>query len=356
MATAPAPSRTRGSLSPVWGPFAGPGDTLNNVGQFINGTIGPTMGICWVGADGLHPLRRPTYDANGFGEIAIIEWRNLPPRPPRPAAPTSFWGKLKAALDAYFEQQGEAALMQSKIAMAQGQMINNAMSTLYQRAFSREHKADTEGVILDAVAIGLTIGFVAGPLGVAALIGGIVLLGLDGIAWGMEMGGDDEGAEWLKKTDRPLRWIAIGAAVPDAAYGLVKVFRELPEVGRTMAELRAGRLSSTSTAARATADAERAGREAGAVGIDAASHARKAEFARRYQAIAARAQQRATGKAQQLSQAWAKLGSLALHEVSPRLSVPETLRLMYGEFTPAEKQEAAEFLKRYVFHVVSVHR
>lgn len=359
MATAAAqaglPGRNR-SFSPVWGPFTGPGDTLNHVGAFINRTLSANVGICWVGGGGLHPLRAPHYDGNGFGEIAIVEWRNLPKPPPRPHAPATFWGKVKAALNAYFEQQGQAALLQSKIAMAQGQMINNALGTLYKRAFSDKHRSDTEGVLLDALAIGLTIGFVAGPWGWIALGGGLVLLLADGAAWGLEMAGDDETAEWLKEADKPIRWIAIAAAIPDAVYGLAKVFRELPEVGRTVAELRAGKLSSTSTSARATADAERVGREASAVGLDAASQARKADFARRYEAIAARAQQRAADHARKLSESWAKLASTTLHEVTPRLTVPETLRLMYGEFTPAEKKEAVDFMKHYMFHVVSVHR
>ena len=69
-----------------------------------------------------------------------------------------------------------------------------------------------------------------------------------------------------------------------------------------------------------------------------------------------RAQQRAADHARKLGETLAKLGSTMLHEVTPRVTVPETLRLMYGEFTPVEKQEAVDVMNRYLFHVVSVQR
>ena len=342
-------------MSPTWGPFHGPGDALNHVGPFINSCIGPSVGVCWAGGGKLYPLRKPVYDGAGFGEVAIVEWHIVPPPPPPPAPPATIGGRFMAFLNGIMEQQGKAQMLQGEIAMAQGRAISGAFSTLWDRAWNK-NRSDTEGVILDVLAVGLSIGFMAPPFGLIALVGGVALLGMDGYIWGQEMAGEDERAEETKHTLKLYRWGAAIACLPDALWGLGKVAIDLPKILESVGELKAARAGEEAKAWRAQTGSGNSGRAAITADANSALQARKADMARRFATLAENARKRAAAKALELGKKWAELGQIAVHEAPPRLMLGETFRLMYNELTPKDKQEAVQILRNYAFHVVSVHK
>ena len=60
--------------------------------------------------------------------------------------------------------------------------------------------------------------------------GGAVLLVTDGVAFGMEMSGNEEEAEKFKKRTEKVRLAATIMTLPDLFYGGYKVVREMKEI------------------------------------------------------------------------------------------------------------------------------
>lgn len=353
------------NISPIWGPFRGPQHAASVLGDFIDRGPGPTVGICWAVNGSLYPLRHAHYDNGGFGETVVVEWKPVPAAPRGPPPHHGLWNRVNGWLHRYFEEQGRLALQQGQSQLAMGKAFDDAIgsaiqrSPLLQRAFN-EHGADTLGVALDVVAVGLTIGFVAGPLGALAFAGGLVLLVADGTAWGLEMADNDHAAEIVKEdpTLVLLRWTAIIASIPDMAVGLYHVAAETPEAVRTLSELSRERAaSSMRVSARASGDAARTGQLANDA-VDPMTRSRYAAYARKYADIAERAQQRATDEAQALHrEIRRKLTETGLHEVAPRLTVPPSLYLMgKDELNPENDDIVARTIRSLGFHIVSANR
>ena len=112
----------------------------------------------------------------------------------------------------------------------------------------------------------------------------------------MEIGGNDELAETIKKRTEVFRIIATVMTLPDAAWGGMKAIREFQEVRQL----------------RATSQAT--GDIAGTLANRTANAAR----AERYAQIVERAQRRAQVHAD-------KLRHLFLHELTPRATVPPSI-------------------------------
>ena len=142
----------------------------------------------------------------------------------------------------------------------------------------------------------------------------------------MEIGGNDELAETIKKRTEVFRIIATVMTLPDAAWGGMKAIREFQEVRQL----------------RATSQAT--GDIAGTLANRTANAAR----AERYAQIVERAQRRAQVHAD-------KLRHLFLHELTPRATVPPSVYLLLREELDKENHSViASFLQRLTFHVVVV--
>ena len=323
------------TTTPAWGPFRGPYDAAQRLTGFANMHVGQDVGVCWASSGGLVPIRRPSYDSNGYGTVLIVQFDDT--SPVHPGAPLSLLGSVSRAFHDAMERYGEAELLNAQVALAQGQMINSTLS----RAFSRKYRSDGIGVALDILAVGLTIavmGTGVGPLAGLAFYGGCALLTMDGIAYAAEIAGYDDGAEKFKGWTEIPRIIATAAALPDAAWGGFKVVRE-------MVAVRSLRAASLVTAGKAEAQAARVAR--GASGL---AEAERVSYARRYAEIGERARVRAAGKTEKLRSMW-------VHEVTPRATVPGSVYLLVDdELKPDNKNLVARYLRQYAFHVTAVKR
>lgn len=160
---------------------------------------------------------------------------------------------IKGALEA--EGRAEAANTQANLAIGQ------AMARTLGRMVS-SHRDDGVGVALDVLCIALSVALIPsglGVLGVVAAIGGTFLLGADGTAYALELGGYDEGAETVKEQTERLRIIATVMTLPDIAYGGAKMIQELIEIKNLRAMDQVTAQAATSMTAR-TVNAVRAER------------------------------------------------------------------------------------------------
>ncbi|QDH17625.1 hypothetical protein [Swingsia samuiensis] len=221
-----------------------------------------------------------------------------------------------------------------------------------KRAFNDDEN-DTIGVALDVVAVGLSIGVItaaSGWLAIVATIGAAILLLTDGGAWALEVSGDEEDAETFKQRTALLRWTAILASIPDAALGIYKIAQDVPEIINAS---QTATKSAQNVMKRAEQNATRAQQESYSA-PNSAARARSAEYAKKYAELAERAHQRAINESQALQR---ELKKLALHEVTPRLTVPPSLYLMSkDELNPENHDIIARNLHRLGFHIGSVHK
>ena len=327
------------TTTPTWGPFSGPMDASRRLGGFVDAHVGPEVGICWKGSDGLIPIRRPSWDGDGYGSVLIVQFDDQSPT--HPGARLGFFASVERALQEAMESYGEAELFNGQVALAQGQMIDQAIGSVFARIADRKNRSDGIGVLLDVIAVGLTIASIGTGVGAIAMLGfyaGCALLVMDGAAYGLEITGYDKGAEWTKNVTEIPRMIATAACLTDAAYGGYKAVRE-------MVELKTLRAGSMVTAGAADAQAARVAR--GASGL---SEAERMSYARRYADIAERARTRAATKARKLNSMWA-------HEVTPRATVPGSAYLLVDdELKPDNDNMVARYLRQYVFHMTSAKR
>ena len=323
------------TTTPMWGPFQGPYDAARRLSGFVDPHVGPDVGICWASAGGLVPIRRPRYDSDGFGSMLIVQFNDT--SPVHPGAALGFLASIGHLFSEAMERYGEAEMLNGQVAMAQGQMLSNALG----RVFSKKYSSDGVGVILDILAVGLTvaaIGTGVGAIAMAGFISGCALLAMDGTAYAVEIAGYDEQAETIKRITEIPRIIATAATLPDAAWGGYKVVRE-------MIEVKSLRSASLVTAGRAEAQAARVAR-----GTSGLSEAERLTYARRYAELGERARARAAGKASQLRSLWA-------HEVTPRLTAVGSVYLLVDdELKPDNEALIARYLRQYAFHVTAVKR
>ncbi|WP_442678017.1 hypothetical protein ACSBM8_10710 [Sphingomonas sp. ASY06-1R] len=323
------------TTTPMWGPFRGPHDAAHRLSGFADVHVGPDVGICWATRGGIIPIRKPSFNADGYGSLLVVQFDDKSPL--HPGASLGFFGSVAQAFHDAMEFYGEAQLLNSQVAMAQGQMINHTLS----RIFSSKYRSDGIGVALDVLAVVLTvaaIGSGVGAIAMAGFVGGCALLTMDGSAYVVEIAGYDDAADSIKRWTEVPRIIATAATLPDAAYGGYKIVRE-------MVELKSLRAASLATAGRAEADAARVGR--GASGL---TEAERMNYAQRYAEIGERARARASDRAARLRSKWA-------HEVMPRATVPGSVYLLVDdELKPDNENMVARYLRQYAFHVTSVRR
>lgn len=307
----------------VWGPYDSPMEARSCLCRFVDKICGLDVGVAWSSGGAVYPIRRPGRDSAGLGQIIVFEWHPAPP-PRQVVRPLSLFGRLERAVESALAQIGQQQIAQSESSLA--------MSRTLAQAFGRirmGQKSDAAGVALDVVCVALSIGALAtgvGFIGMVALIGGGVLLLADGAAYGMEIAGNDEFAETIKKRTELFRIIATVMTLPDAAWGGMKAIQEFQEVR----ELRAASLAtadSAGTLAKRTANATRAGR---------------------YAQIVERAQLKAQIRSEQIR-------GLFLHELAPRAIVPPSLYLLLREELDKENHSTfASFLQRLTFHIMVV--
>ncbi len=319
----------------MWGPFRGPSDAAQRLSGFANVHVGPEVGICWASRGMLVPIRRPQYDPNGYGSVMIVQFDDS--SPVHPGAPLGFFGSIGRAFSDAMERYGEAELQNAQMQRAQAQMISNALG----RVWEKKNRSDGVGVLLDVLAVGLTVaalGTGIGALAFVGLMGGCALLSMDGYAYAAEIAGYDEYAESVKRVTAGPRLIATAMTLPDAAWGGYKVVRE-------MVELKSLRAASMVTAGRAQAQAARVAR-----GADGLAEAQRLSYARRYAEIGEHARARAASKA-------ARLRSMWVHEVTPRATVPGSVYLLLDdELKPDNQDMVARYMRQYAFHVTAVKR
>ncbi len=308
-------------LTPEWGPYTDPNDARRYLTRFVDKACGPETGIVWAANGNLYPLRAPKRDADGIGAISIFEW-NKPPPPPKP--PSGFWEKAKAFIRSALEAEGKAEIANSQANLAMGQAMTQTLGRIFT-----SHRDDGVGVALDVLCIALSVALIPtglGVLGTVALFGGAFLLGTDGIAYAMELGGDDERAETFKKQTEQWRIFATVMTLPDVAYGGVKLVKELSEIRELRAMDRVTAQAATNMSARST----------------------NAARAERLRQIAERANLRAQIRTEQISAA------LRL-EASGKVAGAGSVGLLVREEVQADESLLHQFLSYLQIHCTAVH-
>ena len=327
-----------GIVSPVWGPFTDPLDAAGHLGRFADEVVGPGFGIAWIAQDKLYAIRKPTYDANGFGEVITFEFKGIP-APSAPPAPTGT-GVL-AWLGHMWDVGSKAVVGEVRAA---GSTIENGFARVWHNAFdTKEHRMDGVGVALDALGIGISVVLMSfGPLevlGAVALIGGAALLVMDGASYVSECAGNEETANNIKRATFYPRCLATLATLPDAIWGVGRVVLDSAEIATKVSR-------SLATADRAAADASRV--TAAARGVESA---RATSLAQRYAEIGAAAQKRAQAAQRRLS-------IFVSCQAAGRAAIPPGIYLLTKEATEDKSRlsEIQRILRQYVFHVSAVHR
>ncbi len=311
-------------FSATWGPYAGPLQARNCLTGFVDAVCGQDLGVAWASGDAVWPLRAPKTDPAGFGQVAVFEWHPAPP-PRQIVKPRDLFDRLKDTVEGALTQIGEQQVAQSENSLAMGQALAQAVGSIRM-----QHKADAAGVALDVICVALSIGVMAtglGTLGAIALIGGVFLLGADGVAYGFELEGRGDVSEEIKRKTEILRLAATIMTLPDAAWGGLKAIREFSEIRNLRSVSRSTALAGETLAVR-TANAARASQ---------------------YTQIAERAKLKAQIRTEQLR-------GLFLHELTPRATVPASLYLLLrDELDPDNRSIIATLLQRLTFHVMTVH-
>ncbi len=314
------------SLSPTWGPFSDVSDARTRLSRFVDQACAPSVGVVWAADDSIYTLRPPLADGNGFGDVVIFHWPRVP-APPKPA-PSGFWAKLKDFLNRAAEAQYQASQAEAAGNMALGKAMGNVFDRMIHT-----HKDDGLGVVFDVLCIGLSIaliptgiGLVTTAAGIAAL-GGAALLSMDGIAYGMELDGQDDRAEKFKKDTEVWRIIATVATLPDLFKGGYEVVRNLKEVSQALP-----------IAERTAASAERL-----------AVQASNASRADRYAQIAERAHLRAQIRREQIA-------AMLQREIAPRGAGLGGATLLVREEIQNDKSAYHQVLARLQIHSTSLKK
>ena len=310
------------TLTPDWGPYDGINDARMNLCRLVDAVCDPSVGVAWASRDNLYPLRAPRRDDLGFGDAFVFHWPDAPPPPPK--RPTALWDRVTAAILNALAAEGNAELASAQAQVEAGRAMADTMSKLLAA-----HSDDGIGVVFDVVCVGMSVALFAsgiGALGLMALGGSLVLLGTDGTTYGLEMAGDEEKAEWFRKTTENVRIIATVATLPDLGWGGLKAVREFQEIRQLRAVARATATTADAMAAR-TANAARA---------------------ERYAQVAKRAHLRSQIREEQIR-------GLLLHEFSPRGAGVGSLGLLFKEELGTDESALHTFLRRLQLHCVATH-
>ena len=308
-------------LTPEWGPYADQNEARTCLTRFVDRACGPDTGIVWTANGNLYPFRAPKRDGEGIGAVSIFEW-NKPPPPPKP--PSGFLSKVRTFIRDALEAQGKAALQESQASLAMSQAMGNVLNRMFTA-----HKDDGVGVALDILCVALSIALIPtglGVLGYAGLIGGAFLLGTDGTAYALELGGYDESAESFKKVTERYRLVATVMTLPDIAYGGARLAKELIE----LKELRAMDRVTAQTAANMSARTANAAR------------------AERLQQVAARANLRAQIRSEQI------IAALKL-EATGKVAGSGSVGLLVREEIQTDGSLLHQFLSYLQVHCTAVY-
>ena len=315
--------RLPASVTSQWGIYRNATDASSHLCRLVDAVCGPDVGVVWAANGVVFAFRPPCWDENGFGDIAIFEYRPQLPRPKD--VPKDFWSRTKAFIEDVMTKVGEAQLAQSEANLAMGRELGNVVKRMLT-----SHSADGVGVALDVLGVVLSVALLAsgiGAIGVLALVGSGVLLAADGSIYALEMGDEEQAAEQLRHKTESLRIIATILTLPDIAWGGVKAIREIREVQELRALDRTTAASAESMAAR-TSSAARAAR---------------------YATIADKAHLRCQIRSEALQ-------GLLAHEIAPKLAgVGSTYLLAHDEFTSDHVLED-DYLRGLVIHCVGAHR
>ncbi len=309
-------------LSSEWGPYLNGTDARNRLCAFVDRSCGSGVGVAWAANGAIFPMRAPGR-ANGFGDVAVFHWSPPPPR--RRPPPMDFMSRARRFIDRCMEQEMQAQMAEAQANTAAFQMIGRGVN----RALTK-HRDDFAGLVFDVVCVAASIALLPtglGVIGLAGLVGGSFLLGADRIAYGMEVGGYDEGAEEFKKKTEGFRIAATIMTLPDLAFGGLRAVRELQEV-RTL-------LAVDRTTARA----------AEAIG----SRMSKADRAARCAQIAERANLRTQIRGKQIA------ASLKL-EMAPRAAATGGTSMFLHEEVTNDESALHAIARQLTFHVTSVHK
>ncbi|MDE1150608.1 MAG: hypothetical protein PW843_29005 [Azospirillaceae bacterium] len=313
------------TLNSDWGPYRNETEAAACLCAYVDKVCGPGVGISWATNGYVYPLRGPTRDAGGFGDIFVFQWDHIPVPPPKAAVAPGFWHRVRSFIERCMEAEGKAAIAQSQADMAMSQ----AMGRVFNRMFT-SHQDDALGVALDILCVAASIALIPtglGVLGVAGLVGGSFLLVADGTAYGMELAGNDEQAEAFKQHTEKYRIIATVMTLPDIVVGGPKAIKELAEA-RELLEADMTTARSAETLGARTANASRA---------------------ERYAQIAERAHLRSQLRAQQIR------AGMTL-EVAPRVAGVGSGVLMIREEVLGEESLLHEIARRLHVHSVAVHK
>lgn len=311
-------------LDSTWGPYRSEAEASAALRPYVDRACGPATGVAWAANGLVYPLRGPVRDSTGLGDVMVFQWSTLPPPPPKAPAP-GFWQRVEAFIENTMTQIGQAQIARSQADMAVGQAMGQAFNRLFTT-----HPDDGMGVVLDVICIAASIALIPtglGALGVLGLAGGIVLLSTDGTAYGLELAGNDERAEAVKRFTEPLRLAATLATIPDLAVGGVRAVREVQEVREL--------LQADWTTARA----------AETMGARTANAARGEQ----YNQIAQRAYLRTQMRTQQIR------ANLKL-ELFPRAAGVGSVGLMLREEIKDDQSLLNETWRRLQMHSIAVHR
>ncbi len=242
-------------LDETWGPYIGAADAKAYLTRFVDRACGADVGIVWTSQGAIHPLRAPVRDGYGVGVVAMFEWVHAPPPPPKP--PTGWRAIARSWIHQILMAQYQSSMAEAQANLALGQAISRGVDTLM-----KHHADDAAGVAIDIIAVAAFILLL--PTGVSEIAfigvaGGVVLLATDGAAFALEMSGDEEGAERVKKRTETIRLVATVMTLPDLLYGGYKVVREMREIKELVAADRATGAAANNLARR-TATAQRADR------------------------------------------------------------------------------------------------
>lgn len=332
-------------LSSVWGPFSDVLDAANNLCRFVDMVLNPGVGVALITDGKLYPMRRPAYDKDGVGELVTFQ---LNPAPPPVRPPAGSGRSVVGWFNSVMEMIGRQEIEQGQAQAAVGQAIDDKLASVWRNNFGlTAHQSDGVGVAIDAVGVGLSLVLASlGPLevlGLIALVGGAVVLVLDGAAYTTEMAGHEEIAKTVRYYTFYPRCLATLATLPDALWNIGKVVLDAGELSADAAR-------SLSTAGRASDDAARVTRSA-KIQSDAASKARDLQYAKRYSEIGAAALQRAQAAQRRLA-VFVTAQSTTRGLISPGI----VLLTKEAVDDPENRPKIQAILSRYVFHVSAVHR
>jgi|GEM_PF-4164118 hypothetical protein len=223
------------------------------------------------------------------------------------------------------EQQGRAAIANSEANMAMGRMLSNGFAHMIH-----SHPDGAAGVARDVVCIVLSLALIPtgiGMIGVIGLVGGSILLGVDGTAYAMEISGDEEGAAKFKERTETIRIVATVMTLPDLTFGGAKAIRELQEIR----ELRALDLTTAKSAVAMALQTAKAGRAA------------------KFEQITEPALFRSQIRSEQIAAAM-KL------EITPRGAGAASLMLLLREEFGSDESALHRFCRQIRVHCTAVHQ